>query len=190
MSRPFASLYAACLVCSFGVFVPFVHLVPYAVDHGVAPTTAVLLLGAIGVGSTAGRFFLGGVADRFGRRASLLAMFAGMAAALVGWAAAGTAATLAAFALVFGVFYGGWVAVLPAVVMDYFGGRNVSAIIGVLYTSVAFGTLIGPAAAGFVYDAGGGYLVPIVASAATNAIAFAIVATTGRAPVRAHAAGR
>jgi hypothetical protein len=28
--------------------------------------------------------------------------------------------------------------------MDYFGGRNVSSIIGVLYTSVAFGTLIGP----------------------------------------------
>lgn len=188
-SRPFASLYAACLVCSFGVFVPFVHLVPYALDHGVAPSTAVLLLGAIGVGSTAGRFFLGGLADRFGRRASLLAMFAGMAVALVAWAGAGTVATLAAFALVFGVFYGGWVAVLPAVVMDYFGGRNVSAIIGILYTSVAFGTLIGPAAAGFIYDAGGGYLVPILASAVANAIAFAIVATTGRAPAAARAAG-
>ncbi|WP_175824023.1 MFS transporter [Burkholderia sp. BCC0419] len=188
-SRPFASLYAACLVCSFGVFVPFVHLVPYALDHGVAPSTAVLLLGVIGVGSTAGRFFLGGLADRFGRRASLLAMFAGMAVALVAWAGAGTVATLAAFALVFGVFYGGWVAVLPAVVMDYFGGRNVSAIIGILYTSVAFGTLIGPAAAGFIYDAGGGYLVPILASAAANAIAFAIVATTGRAPAAARAAG-
>ncbi|MCA8245098.1 MULTISPECIES: MFS transporter [Burkholderia] len=188
-SRPFASLYAACLVCSFGVFVPFVHLVPYALDHGVAPSTAVLLLGAIGVGSTAGRFFLGGLADRFGRRASLLAMFAGMAVALVAWAGAGTVATLAAFALVFGVFYGGWVAVLPAVVMDYFGGRNVSAIIGILYTSVAFGTLIGPAAAGFIYDAGGGYLVPILASAAANAIAFAIVATTGRAPAAARATG-
>ncbi|KWE29066.1 MFS transporter [Burkholderia territorii] len=189
-SRPFASLYAACLVCSFGVFVPFVHLVPYALDHGVAQSTAVLLLGAIGVGSTAGRFFLGGLADRFGRRASLLAMFAGMAAALVAWAGAGSVATLAAFALVFGVFYGGWVAVLPAVVMDYFGGRNVSAIIGILYTSVAFGTLVGPAAAGFIYDAGGGYLMPILASAAANAIAFAIVATTGRAPVAARAAGR
>ncbi|UVE66628.1 MFS transporter [Burkholderia pyrrocinia] len=188
-SRPFASLYAACLVCSFGVFVPFVHLVPYALDHGIAPSTAVLLLGAIGVGSTAGRFFLGGLADRFGRRASLLAMFAGMAVALVAWAGAGTVATLAAFALVFGVFYGGWVAVLPAVVMDYFGGRNVSAIIGILYTSVAFGTLIGPAAAGFIYDAGGGYLVPILASAVANAIAFAIVATTGRAPVAARATG-
>ncbi|KVM78583.1 MFS transporter [Burkholderia stagnalis] len=188
-SRPFASLYAACLVCSFGVFVPFVHLVPYAVDHGVKPAAAVLLLGAIGVGSTAGRFFLGGLADRFGRRASLLAMFAGMAVALVAWATAGDFAALAAFALVFGVFYGGWVAVLPAVAMDYFGGRNVSGIIGVLYTSVAFGTLIGPAAAGFIYDAGGGYLVPILASAAANAIAFAIVATTGRVPAAARAAG-
>ncbi|WP_412526801.1 MFS transporter [Burkholderia lata] len=186
-SRSFASLYAACLICSFGVFVPFVHLVPYALDHGVSSSTAVLLLGAIGVGSTAGRFFLGGLADRFGRRTSLLAMFAGMAVALVAWAGAGTVATLAAFALVFGVFYGGWVAVLPAVVMDYFGGCNVSGIIGVLYTSVAFGTLIGPTAAGFIYDAGGGYLVPILASAAANAIAFAIVATTGRASTAARA---
>ncbi|OXJ40427.1 MFS transporter [Burkholderia sp. HI2714] len=186
-SRSFASLYAACLICSFGVFVPFVHLVPYALDHGVSSSTAVLLLGAIGVGSTAGRFFLGGLADRFGRRTSLLAMFAGMAVALVAWAGAGTVATLAAFALVFGVFYGGWVAVLPAVVMDYFGGRNVSGIIGVLYTSVAFGTLIGPTAAGFIYDAGGGYLVPILVSAAANAIAFAIVATTGRASTAARA---
>ena len=50
------------------------------------------------------------------------------------------------------MFYGGWVAVLPAVVMDYFGGRNVSGIIGILYTSVAFGTLIGPSAAGFAFD--------------------------------------
>ncbi|MDI9701361.1 MFS transporter, partial [Burkholderia cenocepacia] len=61
-SRPFASLYAACLVCSFGVFVPFVHLVPYALDHGVAPSTAVLPTPIAPSSSTAGRFFLGGLA--------------------------------------------------------------------------------------------------------------------------------
>jgi MFS family permease len=42
-SPRFISLYLACLICSFGVFVPFVHLVPYAGDHGVAPSSAVLL---------------------------------------------------------------------------------------------------------------------------------------------------
>jgi hypothetical protein len=56
--------------------------------------------------------------------------------------------------------------VFPAVVMDYFGGRNVSGIIGILYTSVAFGTLIGPSAAGFAFDLTRSYTLPILASSA------------------------
>ena len=175
-SRSFAALYAACLVCSFAAFVPFVHLVPSAMDRGVAQSSAVLLLGTIGAGSTAGRFFLGGLADRFGRRLALLAMFAGMAFALVLWALATGFWLLAAFALIYGVFYGGWVAVLPALVADYFGGRNVGGIIGVLYTSVAFGTLIGPSAAGLAFDLSRSYALPILAGVAANLIAAGIMA--------------
>jgi MFS family permease len=179
-SRRFISLYAACLICSFGVFVPFVHLVPYAGDHGVASASAVLLLGVIGIGSAAGRFFLGGLADRMGRQLSLLLMFIGMALALAVWMISTGIWSLAAFAFVYGVFYGGWVAVLPAVVMDYFGGRNVGGIIGILYTSVAFGTLIGPSAAGFAFDLSHSYTLPILASVVANIVAAVIVAVTSR----------
>ena len=175
-SGRFISLYTACLICSFGVFVPFVHLAPYAVDHGVGQSVAVLLLGVIGIGSTAGRFLLGGLADRMGRQMALVMMFVGMALALSVWAFSTDAWSLAAFAFAYGVFYGGWVAVLPAVVMDYFGGRNVSGIIGVLYTSVAFGTLIGPSAAGLAFDMTRSYTVPILASVCANIIAALIVA--------------
>jgi MFS family permease len=175
-SRQFLALYAACLVCSFGLFVPFVHLVPYAMDHGVAPSSAVLLQGVIGVGSTAGRFLLGSLADRMGRGTALLTMFVGMALALVVWLFSIQLGTLAAFAFVYGVFYGGWVALLPAVVMDHFGGRNVSGIIGILYTSVALGTLIGPSAAGFAFDITHSYTLPILAGIVGNVIAAAIVA--------------
>lgn len=190
-SRPFAGLYAACLICSFGAFVPFVHLVPYATDHGITQSRAVLLLGAIGVGSTAGRFFLGGLADRIGRGLALSAMFAGMALAFVVWALSTGFWLLAAFASAYGVFYGGWVALLPAVVMDRFGGRNVSGIIGVLYTSVAFGTLIGPSAAGYVFDFSHSYALPILASACANLIATGIAAGTSKAPASlSDAAGR
>jgi MFS transporter, OFA family, oxalate/formate antiporter len=76
------------------------------------------------------------------------------------------------------VFYGGWVALLPALVMDYFGGRNVSGIIGILYTSVAFGTLIGPSAAGFAFDLGGSYTLPILAGACGHLIAAGMMAGT------------
>jgi MFS family permease len=179
-SRRFVALYAACLICAFGVFVPFVHLVPYALDHGVAQSSAVLLLGVIGVGSTAGRFFLGGLADRIGRGPSLLLMHLGMALALMIWVISTGIWSLAAFAFVFGVFYGGWVAVLPALVTDYFGGRNVSAIIGILYTSVAFGTLIGPSAAGFAFDLRHSYTLPILASVGANVVAAAIVVAMSR----------
>ena len=186
-SRRFAGLYAACLVCSFGLFVPFVHLIPYALDHGVAPSAAVLLLGAVGVGSTAGRFVLGGLADTLGRAISLVLMFAGMALALFIWLLSHQLFGLAVFALVYGVFYGGFVAILPALVMDYFGGRNVGSIIGVLYTSVAAGTLIGPSAAGYAFDLSHSYTVPILCSIAANAIAALIVGSMQRAAVKVAA---
>src|SRR5262249_35173561 len=139
-SRSFILLYAACLACAFGVFVPFVHLVPYATDHGMAPAQAALLMSAIGVGRTVGRFLLGGLAGPLGRELTLVATFAAMAAALVIWLASTTFWPLALFGFIFGSAYGGWVALLPAVVMDYFGGRNVSGIIGILYTSAGIGT--------------------------------------------------
>jgi MFS family permease len=176
----FLGLYAACLVGSLGMFVPLVHLVPYAADHRIAPTRAVLLLGAIGVGSTTGRFFLGGIADRMGRDALLVAMYAGMAASVALWAAATAFWSLAAFALAFGLFYGGWVAILPAVIADHFGTRRVSGIIGVLSTSAAIGTLIGPSAAGFMFDASHSYFVPIVVSALAIGVASVLTYISAR----------
>ena len=174
-SRRFIGLYAASFVCSFGLFVPFVHLVPYALDHGIAENSAVLLLGAIGVGSTGGRFLLGGLADRLGRPFSYMMMFVGMGLAYIVWMLSTTLWALAAFAFTYGVFYGGFVALSPAVLIDYFGGRNAAGMIGILYTSVAIGTLVGPSAAGFAFDATKSYMVPILISIVGNFLAALIL---------------
>jgi hypothetical protein len=69
--------------------------------------------------------------------------------------------------------------------MDYFGGRNVSGIIGILYTSVAFGTLIGPSAAGFAYDISHSYTMPVLVSACANILAAGIAAGTAKPPAPA-----
>ncbi len=172
----FAALYAASLLGSFAVFVPFVHLVPYALDHHVKQALAVMLLSIIGLGSTIGRFFLGGLADRVGREAFLVAMFAGIGASLVIWAIAMNFEVLALFAFLFGVFYGGWIAIIPTVVMDYFGGKNISSIIGILYTSIAVGALGGPTAAGFIFDICHSYVIPILVGAGISIVAACILA--------------
>jgi len=104
-----------------------------------------------------------------------MAMFMGMALSLLIWLFSRDFWGLSLFGFVFGVFYGGFVALIPALAMDYFGGRHISSIIGVLYTSVALGTLIGPTAAGYIFDLSHSYTVPILASIATNILAAAIM---------------
>ena len=110
-----------------------------------------------------------------GRRRSLIGMFTGIAVMLALWPVAEGALALAAFALLFGAFYGGFVALIPALIADYFGARSVGAIIGWLYTSVAVGTLVGPTLAGAAYDLTGSYTVPILGAAALTLVT--VVAT-------------
>jgi MFS family permease len=169
-TRPFVLLYLGIAAISVPLFVPFVHIVPFARDLGISQGTAVLLASLVGVGSIAGRFGLGTVADRLGRRATMLATFLGLTLMLAFWLLAANVWLLAIFALVYGACYGGFVALVPAVTIDYLGPRNAGAIIGALYTCVAPGTLLGPPLAGYAYDLWGSYTIPIVGSVALMAL--------------------
>jgi MFS family permease len=176
LRRPvFWLLYVACGLNCIGTFVPFVHLAPYATDQGLSRSEGVWLVGLIGVGSTLGRFVLGGLADRIGRDRSLALIMLLNGVALAYWSMAQGFVALAAFALIFGLFYGGFVALVPAFTADIFGLRAMSAVLGVLYTSVAFGTLLGPTLAGWVFDTTGSYTWPILICAAGCAVSALMV---------------
>lgn len=170
-SKPFWLLYAGSFSFGLGLFIPFVHLIPFANDLGLPDATAVMLFSLIGVGSTVGRFLLGSMADKLGRRSSLVIMYVGAATIFAWWLAAANVWQLAVFALVYGACYGGYVAIMPAVAADYFSGPNISGVIGMLITSVAVGNLIGPPIAGFIFDQLQSYTIPIFASMITSLIA-------------------
>ncbi|HEX5514290.1 MAG TPA: MFS transporter, partial [Gammaproteobacteria bacterium] len=112
---------------------------------------------------------------RIGRRRGSALMFLGMAVMLLVWLLASGPLLLAVFALLFGTFYGGFVALIPALTADYFGGRRVSGIIGCLYSGVGLGTLLGPTLAGLAFDLSGSYALPIAAGALANLVALACV---------------
>lgn len=172
----FLRLYLTCLVCGLSSFVPFVHLVPFALDLGMDAASASALIALIGAGSTIGRFLLGSVADRLGRDCFLTATYVAIALSMGLWAMASSNTALIVFALAYGAVYGGWVAVLPSVVADRFGTAKLSGIMGLLYTSVAIGTLVGPVVAGLLYDATESYRPAILAALAANLIAATIAA--------------
>ena len=174
-TKPFWLLFGSLTLSCIGLFVPMVHLGPYAVDAGYSQAQGVTLVSLIGLGSLLGRFTIGGPADRLGRIPSLSAMYAGLGAMFILWWAAGAYWLLALFAIVFGICYGAYVALLPTIVMDLYGPRSVSGIIGCLYTGCGVGTLIGPWLAGVAYDHWGSYYLPIAAGALFSFAAAACV---------------
>lgn len=160
-SASFWWLYLSVLAAAPTMFIPFAHASAAARDLGIDDARAVGLVGLIGVGSLVGRFAIGALADRLGRNLTLVLMQMSMGASYLAWNAAGAYPGLALFALWFGLSYGGIVSLLPAICMDLFGARAVSGIIGALYTGAALGNLLGPVAAGAVFDASGSY-APVV----------------------------
>jgi MFS family permease len=172
---PFWAVYASALLMSFGLFTPFVHLVPYARDVGLGPGFGVLLITLLGVGSTVGRFLFASVTSWLGRRLSFALMLIGAGAMLVVWSLSTSAGALIFFALLFGAFYGGFVAIAPSLAADYFGGRALGAVIGALYSGVAFGALLGSPVAGYAYDFFGSYAGAILAGALLCFVAFVIM---------------
>ncbi|MBI5257189.1 MAG: MFS transporter [Burkholderiales bacterium] len=174
-SAEFRWLYVAALFASPSMFIPFAHVSAAARDLGVAPARAVGLVGLIGIGSLAGRFAIGWLADRLGRARTLALAQASMGLSYLVWAAADGYGAMAVFALWMGLSYGGAVALMPALCMDLFGARAVSSVLGTLYSGAALGNLAGPVVAGWVFDRVGGYgpviwsclLLSAVATAAT-----------------------
>lgn len=169
----FGWLYLMTLASGPVMFIPFAHVSAAARDLGVADGLAVGLVGVIGIGSLVGRFVIGALADRLGRPLTLLLAQASLGLSYLLWWAAGGHLAMALFALWLGLSYGGIVSLLPALVMDCFGPRAVSAILGTLYTGAALGNLGGPWLAGAVFDARGSYTPVILACLALSALATA-----------------
>lgn len=178
----FRWLYLACMLGAPTMFIPFAHVSAAARDLGIADAQAVGLVGLIGIGSLTGRFVVGSLADRLGRTRSLVLVNVSMGASYLLWQMAGGYGALAVFALWFGLSYGGIVSLLPAICMDLFGPRAVAGIIGTLYTGAALGNLLGPVAAGAVFDATGSYALVVWGGLAMAAAATLATLRLARLP--------
>jgi MFS family permease len=175
-------LYAAGLLLSVALFVPFVHLPAYAEDAGVAPVAAAALVGLIGAASVVGRLALGAAAARTGALRTYQFCFLLMAGSFLLWLGAPGYPRLVAFAVLLGIGYGGFVALGPPLVAEVFGVQGLGALLGVLYTSAAIGSAVGPPVAGVLITGTGGYLATILAALVVATLALLVVLSVRRSP--------
>jgi MFS family permease len=179
-TRSFRLLYASMFLMSQGLFVPFVFLPSYARDHGISSGAASTLVGLIGGSSIFGRLVFGGVGGRLGVVGLYQLCIGAMSATLLLWLASGSSyAMLVLFALVFGVVYGGFIALAPAVAAQIYGTQGLGAVLGALYTAAGLGG-IGLYLAGEHIDASGSYTASIVATLVLAALSAVLLLPLNR----------
>lgn len=134
-----------------------VHLVPVLTDRGLAPRSAAIAAGAIGLAALPGRIVLTPLGDRLPRRYVLAAILAVQAVAVVLLVAVPTTAGLVGFVLLFGAGFGAITPARAALVAEQFGAGAYGTIGGVLALVITLARAAGPVAAGGLHDLWGGY---------------------------------
>lgn len=152
----------------------FVHIVPHTTDIGISATSAANILAIIGAAGAAGRIIMGGVADRIGNKLALIAIFILLSIGLFWLLAANNIRAFYLFAVVFGLAYGGWAALISVVVAELFGLSSLGVILGVVLIGVATGEATGPTLAGRIFDITGSYQPAFIICAALSMIAIVL----------------
>jgi len=182
-TRTFWLLAAVFAATWIPVFIPLVHLVPFARDLGHSPLVAATAVSVLGAGAVLGRLVMGTASDRLGRRTTLGVGMLLQAAAFAAFTVAHELPSLYAAALLFGFAYGTVSTQFPAIVGDFFGRAHAGSIVGSLFALAGCMAAWGPLLAGATYDATGSYRVAFLISAGLNVVAVGLL-TACRPPRR------
>ena len=130
----------------------FVHMVAYLAGIGYSDAAAAMSLSLVLLFATVGQPLMGVVADRISGRRALALAFALLALSLVMLLAAGAAAMLVAFVLIFGLIVAGPIVLSPLVVAESLGLKRYGSLMGLVGFPFTLGLALGPLAAGMIYD--------------------------------------
>lgn len=144
------------------IFVFAAHAVEFTRSVGLGEGLGVLAISVVGGMNFFGKFVAGPVSDAIGIPRTLAACGVLLGLPLLVLSAVHAPAVVLAAVVVFGLGYGGAIALLSPTVADLFGTTDINALFGL--TSVAFAVTgsVGPYLAGVGYDTTGSYAVPLV----------------------------
>jgi MFS transporter, OFA family, oxalate/formate antiporter len=157
------------------VFMPMVHIVPFAIDLGIPQFRAAMTISMIGLAGFVGRLVIGPISDRAGRLVSLGVCLILQALAFIGFALSRELFLLYLSAGLFGLSYGGVTALFPALIGDYFGRIAVGAIVGFIFAVAGAPAAFGPLIAGYLFDFTGSYRLAFELSAILNLLALSLI---------------
>jgi MFS family permease len=161
-----------------------VHLVAYLSDLGYSSLEAaggLSLTLALGIG---GKLLAGALADRMGARVAVIGNFSVIALASALLLTPHLAGAVPAFLVLHGFATAAEDVVVPLVIGQRFGTRNLARIYGVLLLTLIPGGTIGPVLAGYLFDTTGSYTSVFAIFLAGNLTAVAALIAVRMRPVQ------
>jgi len=187
----FKILCGASALMSTALMAAFVFVFQFALEEGFSHNRAALLISAIGGSSILGWLLLTSLAGRLGAVRLLQLSFAAQPVAYLVWMFAdGKYWLLMIFALLLGVTYGGYVALIGAVAAHYFGMIGIGSVMGYIFFFSGVGSLIGPPLAAFLNDMASTRFVPLGVIFFMSLMGALILASGSRDPVNFEAGER
>jgi MFS family permease len=170
-----AALSFAIVCCCVPMSIPLVHLPAHGTDLGFAPQAAAALLSVALFASLASRVLGGALADRIGGLRTLFigsAIQCGMLAVIAFerdlW-------TLYAVCLLYGLGYGGIIAMYAYILREYFPPVGLARRMAVVYLFGTFGMAAGGWIGGRIFDAVGSYQDAFLTGVAANLVNLLVI---------------
>lgn len=179
-SRAFLGVFFGWIGVYASLYVVMGHLVVYTTDLGLGRWVGATALGIVGGVTSVARFGIGYLSDHLGRLRVFVVSSAVMAGTVLLLPAATTPAGVFAFAVVFGIGYGGNGALLSPLIADLFGTAYLDTLFGIVSFSFAVAGLAAPPIAGLGYDLFGSYVRVFVATGAVGFVGTGLVYLAGR----------
>ena len=131
---------------------PIFHMVSCAIVCGVSPMAAVSIYSVEGLAGLGGRLLLGIGADRIGVKPVLVAGLLVQAIVIAAYSVVGQLEQFYLLALIFGAAYGGVMPLYAVLAHDYFGQKNLGAVLGAATMLSSLGMALGPWIGGWIFD--------------------------------------
>lgn len=170
------------LVCAFFFCIAFAmmtvmtHIVPHAINIGISPTTAAIVLSVIGGMSTAAMIPEGFMADKIGVRNIAVSLTALLSVSMLWLVVADKALwSLFLFAVIFGLAFSSLDILLTLVSSSLFGLVSLGAIIGFVNSMLCVGSAIGLFVAALLFDLTGNYQPAFLCCALLAIVALIII---------------
>jgi MFS family permease len=146
-----------------GIISILTFVVPHMIMIGISPLQASAAFGVIGLMSAGGSFLFGVVSDRYGRKTTILLTTGGMAVAfLVATVIPADITLLYAWAVLYGVSYGGAPEQYAAITTDYFGRMYNTTLFGIMTLAGGLGGGLFPLIGGWLVDLTGSYYATLL----------------------------